>query len=143
MNPTHFAESIRRLCSPRKLGAPIVVAAGLSVAALGLGAGSADARSIEVTCPTGVAAGQPSTVTLAGWPLGGLITAVLDNQGDQVDAGPALDIKTFTVDHDLATYPFYLALPPLPSGRHDVDIMETKPQSNQVGWAQGCTLYVK
>ncbi|MDT7762566.1 MAG: hypothetical protein QOC63_1986 [Mycobacterium sp.] len=60
-------------------------------------------------------------------------TALLDNQGDQVDAGPARDIKTFTVDHDLATYPFYLALPPLPSGRHDVDITETRPQSNEVG----------
>jgi hypothetical protein len=68
MNITHFANSVRRRdVMPKERGVSIVVAIGLSVVALALAAGWADACPVKVICGTAVAASQASTVSLAGF----------------------------------------------------------------------------
>jgi len=124
MNTTHSPESTRTLGSLKKLAAPVALAGAFGLAAMGLGAGTANANSPDINCPTGVVAGHPSTATLANWAEGGLLTAWLDTTQTVSNQGEVFQAH---VDKTLAaptTKYFYLPVPALPAGHHYLNASE-------------------
>ena len=135
MNTTHNPESTHGLGSLRKLATRAVLAGGLGLAVIGLGAGTANAKSPEISCPTGVVAGQPSTATVAGWPAGALLTVWKDQQ----TVSNQNVIAQVLVDDTLAaptTKYWYIPVPALPAGHHSLIASENDPGLVSKSWAR-------
>lgn len=136
MSTTHNPESIRGLGSLTKLAAPIVLAVALSVAVIGLGAGTASAQPIQVNCPASVPAGHPFGVTLAGWPEGGSLRGWLDTN---YSANNPLAFEIANIDKNLATATlFYEHVPALPAGHHNLVVEESMPAPGYNIFQTGC-----
>ena len=99
-------------------------AAGLGLALMAQGAGTANAGpSPAINCPGAVLAGQPSAATLAGWPEGRTVSVYLDPVGAIGHPNNAPALATVTIDKTLAastTQYFYVPIPPLPAGHHEL-----------------------
>ena len=107
MNTTHNSESTRALGSLKKLATPVVLAGGLGLAVIGLGAGTANAGiAPTISCPNAVASETTFTAALAHWPVG-TVRITQDSP-----SGPV--IKTVNVDQTLAaptTTSWYVGVP--------------------------------
>ena len=107
MNTTHNSESTRALGSLKKLATPVVLAGGLGLAVIGLGAGTANAGiAPTISCPNAVASETTFTAALAHWPVG-TVRITQDSP-----SGPV--IKTIDVDQTLAaptTTSWYVGVP--------------------------------
>ncbi|GAC1638973.1 MAG: hypothetical protein NVS4B6_09170 [Mycobacterium sp.] len=117
MNTTDNRESTHRLGSLKKLATAAVLAGGVGMAAIGMGAGIANTDP-EITCPTGVVAGRPSTATLVGWQLG-TVLVYLDSFPVNGSHNPV--IANVPVDTTLAgNQYFYVPVPALAAGDHEL-----------------------
>jgi hypothetical protein len=120
MNTTREPNSNHTLGSLKKLAGPVVLAGGLGLAVIGLGAGAANAGPApEINCPSGVVAGHGSTATLANWPEG--TVSVYVGPYAVVLGKPQPPMATITVDQTLAastTKYLYVPVPPLSPGHH-------------------------
>ena len=124
MNSIHHPESARGLDVLKRFVARAGFAAGLGVAVMALGAGTASAGpSPAINCPGAVQAGQPSTATLAGWPEGRTVSVYLDPVASIGRPNNAPALATITIDKTLGvptTQYFYVPIPPLPAGHHEL-----------------------
>ena len=128
MNTTHNPESARGLDVLKKFagraGFAAGFTAGLGAAVMALGAGTANAGpSPAINCPSAVQTGQSSTAALAGWPEGRTVSVYLDPVVGIGHPNNAPALATITIDKTLAaptTQYFYVSIPPLPAGHHEL-----------------------
>jgi hypothetical protein len=121
---TSNPECARGLDVLKRFAARAGFAAGLGLAVTVMGAGTANAGpSPAINCPGTVQAGHSSTATLAGWPEGRTVSVYLDPVAVIGRPNNAPALTTITIDKTLAattTQYFYLPIPPLPAGHHEL-----------------------